>query len=98
MVLEGQRLYGLHNTGSSITIPSESLAKVLGLPITPYEGTFRQAACHVGCFTGKLSTVKVQLHDGLELVVGGIKVMVTAHNKLQFMCGTDLFAPAGTKL
>ena len=28
----------------------------------------------------------------------GIKVMVAANNKLKFVLGMDLFAPAGTKL
>ena len=53
---------------------------------------------HIGQFLGKLGTVKVQLHDGLELMVGGIRVVAAADNKHQFMLGKDLFAPAGTKL
>ena len=40
----------------------------------------------------------MQLHDGLELVVGGVKVIAAANNKLQLVLGTDLFALAGTKL
>ena len=72
MVLEGQRVYELYDTRSNGTILSESLAKDLGLPITPYKRAFHQAAGHIGCFIGKLSTIKVQMHYGLELVVGGI--------------------------
>ena len=79
-------------------ILSESLAKDLGLPLTPYQGTFCQAAGHIGWFIDKLGTVKVHLHDGLELVVGRIKVIAAADNKLKFVLGTDLFIPAGTKL
>ena len=63
-------MYRLYNTGSNIIILSESLAKELGLPITPYKGTFRQVAGHIGYFIGKLGTTKVQLYNGLELVVG----------------------------
>ena len=51
--LKGRRVYGLYDTGSKVTVLVESLAKELGLPITPYERTFHQAAGHVGCFIGK---------------------------------------------
>ena len=74
------------------------LAKELGLPITPYEGTICQVAGYIGHFIGKLSTVKVQLYDYIELVGGKIKVIAAAGNKLQFVLGMDLFAPAETKL
>ena len=59
--------------------------------------TFCQVADHVGHFIGKLGTIKVQLHDGLELVMGGARVMTAANNKLQFVLGMDLFTPGGTK-
>ena len=72
--------------------------KKLALPITLYERTFRQVAGHIGHFIGKLDIVKVQLHDDLELVMCGIKVMTAADYKLQFGFGTDLFTPVGTKL
>ena len=38
------------------------------------------------------------MHDGLELVIGRIRVMAAAGSKLQFMLGMDLFTPDGTKL
>ena len=54
VVLEGRRVYGLYNTGFNIIILLESLAKELGLPILPYEGTFCQAAGQVRRFIGIL--------------------------------------------
>ena len=60
----------------------ELLTKELGLPITPYERTFRWAAGHVGHFIGKLGPVKVQVHNGLEQMLGGIRVIAAADNTL----------------
>ena len=65
---KAERVYKLYDTGSNITILLESLAKELDLL-----RTFCQAANHVRHFIGKLGNVKVQLHDGLELMVGGIR-------------------------
>ena len=51
------------------------------MPITPYDRIFRQAASYIERFISKLGTIKVQLHDGLELVVGGINVLAAADNQ-----------------
>ena len=91
-------MYRFYNTRSNFKILLELLAKELGLLITPCEGTFRQAASYIGQLIGKPGTVKVQLDNGLELAMGRIRVMAAADSKLQFVLGTDLFAPAGTKL
>ena len=63
-------------------ILTELLAKELGLTITLYERTFCQMAGHFSRFIGKLSIIRVQLYDGLELVVSGIRVMAAADNKI----------------
>ena len=91
-------MYGLYNIIFNVTILSESLAKELGLPIATYKGTLHQVTGYIGHFIGKPGTIKVQLQDSLELMVGGIRVMAAADNKLQFVLGIDLFTPAGTKI
>lgn len=45
---------------------------------------------------GKLGPTRLQLHDSLELVVDGIRVMAAADNKLQCILGTDVCSPKGT--
>lgn len=61
----------------------------------PYDAYFRQAAGSKARFVGKLGETKLQLHDSLEAIVDGIRVMDSEDNNLQCILGTDLFDPRG---
>lgn len=56
-----------------------------------YSATFRQATGAHSKFVGRLGDVMLQLHDNLELLTNGIRVMDTMDGDLEFILGSDVF-------
>lgn len=89
--LEGQRVMGMHDTGSNVTLMNKKLAEQLGLPIQPHSSTYRVASGSRDKFVGRLGPVTLQIHDQLELTVEGIRVMEGGGDRMQLIFGTDIF-------
>ena len=57
LAIDSMHVYGLYDSSSNVTIISHGLAKALGLQVLPFNGTFRQAAGHLGHFVGRLGPI-----------------------------------------
>ena len=55
--INSQRVYGLYDSGSNVTIISHRLAKALELQVLPFNRTFQQTAGHLGHFVGRLGPI-----------------------------------------
>ena len=67
LAIDSRRVYGLYDSGSNVTIISHGLARALGLQVLPFNGTFLQAAGHLGRFVGRLRPILFSCMIGCNL-------------------------------